>query len=556
MASELRKLYEADPDAKRVIDVARGLEGLRRQDGIHAAAVVITREPLTEYLPIQRKPEPGGDLEARRSSRSTRCTASKTSGLLKMDFLGLRNLDVLEITLELVERATGHPPRHRQRPARRPQDVRDAAPGRHHRRVPARRWAGARAAAVAAPTTFEDVAALVALYRPGPMAQNWHNEYADRKNGRKPVNYPHPDLEEILAPTYGLMIYQEQLMRVAQRLAGYSLEEADNLRKATGKKIRALIAKERSKFVDGCVAQGHDARVRREDLRHDRAVRRLLVQQVALGRLRLRRVPDRVPEGEPPGRVPRGAAHERQDQQGPDRGLPQRVPPAGHRGARARRQRVGVGLLGGCRRRQRVRSASACRRCATSARAWSRTSWPPATRAGRSPTSTTSASASTRWRSTSGRSSRWSRRAASTRSGIPARGSSSCSSRSSTPPSPAGAKRGRGPVRASSASTPTTPGRQPSTPPHRDPRRRVPEGAAPRVREGDARPLRERAPAAGRRAGAAPLRRLHAHRAQRKVAKARCARSAASSPRWPASTPSAATSWPRSCSRTSAPRSR
>ena len=107
------------------------------------------------------------------------------------------------------------------------------------------------------PTSFEDVAALVALYRPGPMAQNLHNEYADRKNGRKPVTYQHGDLEEMLEPTYGLMIYQEQLMRVAQRLAGYSLEEADNLRKATGKKDRELIAKERSKFVDGCVAQGH-----------------------------------------------------------------------------------------------------------------------------------------------------------------------------------------------------------------------------------------------------------------------------------------------------------
>src|SRR5207245_6005940 len=108
-----------------------------------------------------------------------------------------------------------------------------------------------------APTSFEDIAALVALYRPGPMAQNWHTEYADRKNGRRPIDYPHPDLEEILAPTYGLMIYQEQLMRVAQQLAGYTLEEADNLRKATGKKIRSLIAKERSKFVDGCAAQGH-----------------------------------------------------------------------------------------------------------------------------------------------------------------------------------------------------------------------------------------------------------------------------------------------------------
>ena len=108
-----------------------------------------------------------------------------------------------------------------------------------------------------APDTFEDVSAVLALYRPGPMAQNWHNEYADRKNGRRPVSFDHPDLEEILGPTFGLMIYQEQLMRVSQKLAGYSLEEADNLRKATGKKIRALIAKERSKFVDGCLRNGH-----------------------------------------------------------------------------------------------------------------------------------------------------------------------------------------------------------------------------------------------------------------------------------------------------------
>ena len=100
---------------------------------------------------------------------------------------------------------------------------------------------------------------MIALYRPGPMAQNWHNEYADRKNGRKPVTFDHPDLEEILGPTYGLMIYQEQLMRASQKLAGYSLEEADNLRKATGKKVRELIAKERGKFVEGCVRNGHTA---------------------------------------------------------------------------------------------------------------------------------------------------------------------------------------------------------------------------------------------------------------------------------------------------------
>ncbi len=108
-----------------------------------------------------------------------------------------------------------------------------------------------------APTTFDDVAALVALYRPGPMAANMHRDYADRKNGRQPVTYAHPDLEAILADTYGLMIYQESVMRVAQKFAGYTLAEADNLRKACGKKIRALIQAEREKFVAGCVTEGY-----------------------------------------------------------------------------------------------------------------------------------------------------------------------------------------------------------------------------------------------------------------------------------------------------------
>ena len=101
------------------------------------------------------------------------------------------------------------------------------------------------------------MAALVALYRPGPMAANMHRDYADRKNGRQPVTYAHPDLEEILADTYGLMIYQESVMRVAQKFAGYTLAEADNLRKACGKKIRALIQAEREKFVAGCVTEGY-----------------------------------------------------------------------------------------------------------------------------------------------------------------------------------------------------------------------------------------------------------------------------------------------------------
>jgi DNA polymerase-3 subunit alpha len=257
MASELRELYGADPDAKRVIDVARGLEGLRRQDGIHAAAVVITREPLTEYLPVQRGRTTAGEVAAGPIVTQYEMHGVEELGLLKMDFLGLRNLDVVEITLDLVEHTTGSRPDIDHVPL---DDDKTFEMLRRGDTIGVFQLEGGPVRALLrslAPTRFEDIAALVALYRPGPMAQNWHNEYADRKNGRRDVAYPHPDLEDILAPTYGLMIYQEQLMRVAQRLAGYSLEEADNLRKATGKKDRALIATERSKFVDGCVTQGY-----------------------------------------------------------------------------------------------------------------------------------------------------------------------------------------------------------------------------------------------------------------------------------------------------------
>ncbi|HEX6310490.1 MAG TPA: DNA polymerase III subunit alpha [Acidimicrobiia bacterium] len=257
MAAELRTLYESDPDAKRVIDVARGLEGLRRQDGIHAAAVVITREPLTEYLPVQRKPEPGGDLENAPIVTQYEMHGVEDLGLLKMDFLGLRNLSVIERALELIEASTARRLEIDDVPLDDPATFAMLQKGDS---IGVFQLEGAPMRALMrslAPTTFEDIAALVALYRPGPMAANMHTDYADRKNGRKPVTYYHESLREVLEPTYGLCIFQEQLMRISQVLAGYTLEEADNLRKATGKKIRALIAKERSKFVDGCVTQGH-----------------------------------------------------------------------------------------------------------------------------------------------------------------------------------------------------------------------------------------------------------------------------------------------------------
>ncbi len=256
-SAELRRMCEEDESVRRTVEVARGLEGLRRQDGIHAAAVVITKDPLTEYLPIQRKPDGQGRIDDAPIVTQYEMHGVEALGLLKMDFLGLRNLSVLERTCDLVEARTG------ERPGLDSLDLDDQAvftmlskgdsigvfqlEGGPMRSLMRR----------LAPSSFDDVAALVALYRPGPMAANMHNDYADRKNARQQIDYEHPDLVPILTDTYGLMIYQESVMRVAQKMAGYSLEEADNLRKACGKKIRELMGKEREKFVAGTVATGY-----------------------------------------------------------------------------------------------------------------------------------------------------------------------------------------------------------------------------------------------------------------------------------------------------------
>ncbi len=257
VAFELRELYASDPDVKRVIDVAMGLEGLRRQDGIHAAAVVISSDPLTEHMPIQRKPEPGGRPEDAPIVTQYEMHGVEALGLLKMDFLGLRNLSVIERTLDLVEANTGDRP-----------DL-DALPFddeatfelfRQGDTVGVFQMEGVNMRALlraVGPTCIDDVAAVNALYRPGPMAANMHYDFADRKNGRKPVASLHPDMAEVLADTYGLMVYQESMMRVAQRIAGYSLAEADTLRKAAGKKVREIMAKEREKFVAGCEKTGY-----------------------------------------------------------------------------------------------------------------------------------------------------------------------------------------------------------------------------------------------------------------------------------------------------------
>jgi DNA polymerase-3 subunit alpha len=255
-AQELRDIYESEPEMREVIDVAKGLEGLRRSTGIHAAAVVIAKEELTEYLPLQRKPETGKPIEEAPVTTQYEMHGVEELGLLKMDFLGLRNLDVITDTMALIRRSV-------------PDFDIDLVPLDDPRTFellsrgdttgvfqlespPMQQLLRAMS-----PSSFEDVSAVIALYRPGPMGVNMHYDFADRKNGRKPVAYFHPDAEEVLADTFGLMIYQESVMRVAQRFAGYSLAEADNLRKACGKKVRVLMEAERSKFEEGCEKSGY-----------------------------------------------------------------------------------------------------------------------------------------------------------------------------------------------------------------------------------------------------------------------------------------------------------
>ena len=236
--SELKQAYDSDAAAKEIVDLARPLEGLTRQDGIHAAAVVIGAEPLTDVVPVQQK---GVDQEIVTQFDGVTIEAL---GLLKMDFLGLRNLDVIEKAVELVSGL----------------DI-SAIPlddRKTYEMLAAGEATGVfqfessgmrEALRQVKPTEFEDLIALNALYRPGPMG--YIPSYANRKNGREAVTYLDPRLEPILGDTYGICVYQEQYMRIARDVAGFSITEADDLRKAIGKKIRKLMDSLKDKFLEG-----------------------------------------------------------------------------------------------------------------------------------------------------------------------------------------------------------------------------------------------------------------------------------------------------------------
>ena len=260
-ASELRALYEGDETVRKIVDVAKGLEGLKRSDGIHGAAVLVGDRPLVEYMPLQRKAGTKDNPEDVPVVTQYDMHHAEWLKLCKLDYLGLRNLGVMKNACIMIRDTAGEDIDINNIP------IDDRAT---YDLLSAGRTTGVfqlessdiRALTRSiAPDNIEDVSALVALYRPGPMAANMHNDYADYKHKRKQQVTMHPDLDALLADTYGLMIYQESIMLVAQRFAGYTLQEADDLRKACGKKLRELIAQHREKFIQGCVENGYTAKL-------------------------------------------------------------------------------------------------------------------------------------------------------------------------------------------------------------------------------------------------------------------------------------------------------
>ena len=242
------------------------------------------------------------------------------------------------------------------------------------------------------PDRIEDLIALNALYRPGPMGMI--DDFVDRKHGRKEVVYDLPEMKEILEETYGVMVYQEQVMQISNRIAGYSLGEADLLRRAMGKKKVEEMAKQRERFVAGAKANGHPAQQGRKDFRSDGEVRRLRLQQVALGRLRVPGVRHGVSEGALSARVHVRAADLGNRQHGEGGEVHQRVPRNGHPRACRRTSTRPISISRPSSPDPTKASASAWARSRTWARTRSNRSRRRAPKAARSPRSTISASAS------------------------------------------------------------------------------------------------------------------------------------------------------------------
>jgi DNA polymerase-3 subunit alpha len=254
---EFRALVDSEPHAKEVVETAKGLEGLKRQWGVHAAGVIMSSEPLIDVIPIMRREQDGQIIT------QFDYPSCETLGLVKMDFLGLRNLTILDDAIENIRMNRGE----EIDLDALSKDMTDKATyellGRGDTLGVFQLDGGGMRSLLRLmqPDNFEDISAALALYRPGPMGANAHTNFALRKNGKQDIDYIHPDLtkalEPILGMTYGLIIYQEQVMEIAQKLAGYTLGNADLLRRAMGKKKKEVLDAEFANFEQGMLDNGY-----------------------------------------------------------------------------------------------------------------------------------------------------------------------------------------------------------------------------------------------------------------------------------------------------------
>lgn len=249
---ELKQLYENDPEAKRLIDAAMKLEGVARHASIHASGVVIGPEPLENFVPLQYATRAGGEEEVLVTQYDMH--GVEALGLLKMDFLGLRNLSIIERALEILKKTRGIDIEIDALPLDDKPTYKLFQEGKTTGVFQFESSGIKRYLKELRPTELEDLIAMVALYRPGPMENI--PSYINRKQGKEQVTYLHPKLEPILGSTYGIGVYQEQMMRIARDLAGFTIPEADTLRKAIGKKIKSLLEEQQDKLVSGMVKNG------------------------------------------------------------------------------------------------------------------------------------------------------------------------------------------------------------------------------------------------------------------------------------------------------------
>jgi DNA polymerase III subunit alpha len=265
--ADLRREVDSNPDSKRIVDVAKGLEGVVRNNSIHAAAVVIADRPLHEIVPLQLAEDRGAaqNGDGGRPERQYKIVTQYSMGpieeigLLKMDFLGLRNLDVIEDAVQIIERSRGVRVDMQNIPLDDAKTYEMLARGDSVGVFQLESEGMREALKQIRPTEFNDIVAIGALYRPGAM--RFIPDYARGKRNPATVTYQDPRLRPITEETYGCCIYQEQLMEISKQLGGFSPAEADDLRKAIGKKKRDLMATMKDKFIDGCAASGTERRV-------------------------------------------------------------------------------------------------------------------------------------------------------------------------------------------------------------------------------------------------------------------------------------------------------